>query len=524
MSVFRTYLFAVVLLMVLLVFGSCTSVREAQHTVAVADSLRAAGAVFDDSLVLADAADVLGTCGNRLLRPDDYTRACYHYGRLLRRRGDQVAAMRCFISGTHAQYICRPVKNPLFSDHTTLGRIYSNMGDFCHLEGNFQLAYEVKAFSADCFAKTDDTTAYYYALYEMAFELAELKKTDSTLNLLAEIERHTTDKYTLSLVNFTKASLFYNTKHYDSAVHYADISLTYYPYVTYVKSIKARAFHELNQCDSALYYANIVVQSPISSKRDKYNNLYIIVNKDSSTSPHVKDSLVSYRADIGVARREEAKALGHAVELLQQDLNNKPRYILLLLIVLIGSVALFVFVRIMWHHKKITAQIRKERQLLYSETQAEHNKQLQLIIEQNHISAQNAVLMEVNVSLQQRQSEYKEKMVREIEINCEALRNSHDWQKDICWQDYDMLCEMVNKNFFLLADKLKATRLLNEKEIRFCILIFIGGLQIQEMADVIQYGKSGIRNFKQKIAVKLGTKSANLRQFLIDMAANADTE
>ena len=94
---------------------ACQPVRDAQQTVALADSLRVnEGATYDDSLALAEAYSTLGHW--RLIYPDDYARACYYYGRMLRSRGDQVSAMRAFINGMHAPYMQRVVPLPWFSD------------------------------------------------------------------------------------------------------------------------------------------------------------------------------------------------------------------------------------------------------------------------------------------------------------------------------------------------------------------------------------------------------------------------
>ncbi|MBQ7647637.1 MAG: hypothetical protein IJS92_00980, partial [Paludibacteraceae bacterium] len=75
----------------------------ARHTLAVADSLRVnEGRLYDDSLALAEAYTLLGHW--RLIYPDDYARACYYYGYLLRQHNNQVAAMQAFIAGSHAPY------------------------------------------------------------------------------------------------------------------------------------------------------------------------------------------------------------------------------------------------------------------------------------------------------------------------------------------------------------------------------------------------------------------------------------
>ncbi|MBQ9338932.1 MAG: hypothetical protein IJS13_01215, partial [Paludibacteraceae bacterium] len=150
------------LICLLLVFTSCSRMREVQSVLCEADSLRSEGQCYDDSARLANAYSAPGNLCGRLFRPDDYVRACYRYGRQLREQGDcgcstdYVAAMQTFISGTHAQYLCRPVPNPLFSDHATLARIYSNMGAMCHLVDSFQLSYCMYEKCSEQFKRAND--------------------------------------------------------------------------------------------------------------------------------------------------------------------------------------------------------------------------------------------------------------------------------------------------------------------------------------------------------------------------------
>ena len=81
------------------------------------------------------------------------------------------------------------------------------------------------------------------------------------------------------------------------------------------------------------------------------------------------------------------------------------------------------------------------------------------------------------------------------------------------------MCEIVNQNFLMLANKLKAKHLLNDKEIRLCVLVLIGNFSSKQMADILCYGEKSIRSIKRNTAVKLGTNSSNLRDFLLQMAA-----
>ena len=130
-------------------------VDEACCVVAEADSLWQAGLQYGidegDSATLAQAYKTLEAIplpfreGLGLGSP--YAHACYHYGRLLRRADDPVAAMQVFISGTHSGT----------DDYHILGRIYSNMGDLCHLASEFQLSYDMYERSAHYFLENGDT-------------------------------------------------------------------------------------------------------------------------------------------------------------------------------------------------------------------------------------------------------------------------------------------------------------------------------------------------------------------------------
>ena len=257
----RKFIVFVLLCAVMLLGLPCCSsmaVRDAQQTVALADSLRVnEGVTCDDSLALAEAYSTLGHW--RLIYPNAYARACYYYGRMLRNRNDQVAAMRAFIRGTHAPYMQRVIPIPWFSDYHILGRIYSNMGTMSHLAGEFELSYEMYKTASEQILKTDDSTSYYYLLNDMAVELAEQKLQNETLSLLKKIDAECTNTDVLTKTWETKAILFRNLAQYDSAIYAARqlYSNGYSAATGYV--IEAQSYWHLEMYDSALYYAKLVI-------------------------------------------------------------------------------------------------------------------------------------------------------------------------------------------------------------------------------------------------------------------------
>ena len=489
---------------------ACQPVRNAQQTVALADSLRVnEGVIYDDSLALAEAHSTLGHW--RLIYPDDYARACYYYGRLLRNRNDQVSAMRAFISGTHAPYIQRVVPLPWFNEYHILGRIYSNMGTMCHLAGEFELSYGMYDLSARQFMDAGDTTLYYYALNSMALELAEQKQHNETLSLLRQIEAESTDINVLTKIWETKAILYRNLSTYDSAIYSARrlYSRGYYAATGYV--IEAQSFWQLEQYDSALYYAKIVMDHPYASNQDKYHMLYILMKHDESKSIQDVQALSSSRADLDAEVIEPLlQQLSAAVEVLQQNLDKKPHYMYLCFLL----ASIFLIIGVAWiaknHVKKITKLEQKKHQHL-----TKKNTDIRADIEQ--LQTSNKALRQENNDLQTKHSAYCEEIVREIENNCMAIRQSKDWKQELHWKEYNALCETVDHYFMLLATKLKATNKLEEKEIRLCILVMLE-MDNFAIAKTINYAPNGIGKYKYRIAQKLGTTIRDLRQFLIEMA------
>ena len=472
------------------------SVHEAQRTVAVADSMRVhAGKLFDDSLALAGAFSTLGSW--RLVYPDDYARACYYYGYLLRQHGDQVAAMQAFISGTHAPYVQRVVPLPWFSDYHILGRIYSNMGTMCHLIDEFTLGYTMYGLSASSFYKAGDTTAYHYALNSMALELAEQKLCNETLCLLDSIERGCANTDVLNKLWETKVILRYNLEQFDSAI-YAVRQLQcrgYHESTGYVKM--AQSFWHLNQYDSALYYAKYVIDCPYASKQDRYHMLYIACNHDTTIDTKTVQKLAARRADINYEYIEPLlQQNSAAVEILRHDIGEQPspKKILLFFIIL-SLIGIAVGLTFASFRKKIADLFNKHQQL----------------------QKENEYIRRSNDNIKQQNAAREQHIVQNIENTCVIIRQYNNWDEELHWKDYHALCEFINQHFYLLADKLKLIHHLDEKEVRLSILVLLDMFNNDTIAKILHYGK-GIRTYKSRLNAKLGNTGKDLRSKLIQIA------
>ena len=134
------------------------------------------------------------------------------------------------------------------------------------------------------------------------------------------------------------------------------------------------------------------------------------------------------------------------------------------------------------------------------------------------LATMNNTVQQRHEQIIQEHTEYTNSLAAQIEQNCYIFMHSEDFPDNMCWKDYDALCKIINDNFGMIEAKLRNKYHLSEKEIRLCILVLLGISGSRQMAGMLFYAESGIRNFKNRIAKKMGTNSVELRHFLINIA------
>ena len=464
--------------------------REAQEVIAHADSLREAHLYaqneYDDSLSLAQAYETLkeiplpfrGWLGLN----SSYAHACYHYGRLLRAKENYVEAMKVFIDATHSRT----------RDYRILGRIYNNMGDMAHLAGDYALSYDMFAISADCFLQNGDTINYYYGLNDMALELAEQGKKDSTLLLINKIENRCTDNYVLLKTLETKAIACKMVQQYDSTIYYTSQAFKHGYYTPTIILNRAQGYSLMGQKDSAVYYANILLKNN-SDVYNQCNALYILTNDDDSQNTKEIRRIAAERADSQKIIEDRKGELANAVQLLEQDLvyrsKHKTRVIYTILILAVVLVALFV----------ITQNIRKKRNRFIQEKK----DSLYQLEQKNSMHSKRVQTMHA-----------------EIENRCNILLQSPDLKKELCWKEYKQMCRMVDQQFYLFASKLQKEEL-KEREVRLCLLVFLN-LTHAQIAELMYVEENSVGKLKERAAKRLSTSRKNMRKKLLNMIVGED--
>ena len=464
--------YIVFLLLVGMVGQGCSSraLHEAEAVVSQADSLWQAGLMYGidagDSATLAQAYEKLGGIPlpfRTLLgvgSSDSYAHACYHYGKLLRAKDHSEEAMQAFINATHSRT----------HDYNILGRVYSNMGDLCHLAGDFQLSYDMYERSGQMYLLNGDSLLYFYDLNNMAYELAEQGKKDSCFNIIVNIKNHAS---------------------YDSV-------LLAYCWITQAQAcLKCKQYDSLSERDSATYYALFVLNNT-NELFDVNNALYILTNDDMSKDKDAIRETAAARSDTQKILEIRQGKMSQAVQLLELDLAKTPDlrwlYAVIATVLIIGAA---IVVYVYRKHKKhdLLAQKISDLTLKSNAVQANHEKL-------------------VNRYESQHQRREEETLHR-----CALLRNCPQIAVELKWNDFDSVSNIIDNHFYLLATKLRQKAVLNETEIRLCILVLIG-LNRSQIANTMPYALNSIGKLKDQTAKKLGTSGKNLRDFLIKIVVD----
>lgn len=449
------------------------TVLDGRNILAVADSSCVHGGALPDSTLLANMTRQLAPW--KYAYPTEYAKANYYYGRFLRASGHYSDAMQSFIKASQSR-----TKN-----HSLTGRVYTNIADICHLEGSYDLSYDFFERAARAFWGAKDTAAYCYALCDMAVELVQKDCYPQADSLLAEAEDLSQDTCLLAHIWLIKAMRYRHAKQYDSAIVCINHSQEYGQIIPSGYVIKAQAFSFAGQTDSAIYYANKAIA--ISQSLFDLNNMYYILANDDKQDIETIRRITSQRSDIQKQIEIRQGELSHAVEILTTEM-NKPydwRWIYLL----IGCATLL------------------GAYLMLSLTRKRH-----MSIQQD-IETQQSLQEQLSETQRQR---YKTALA-EFERNCAVLRALPNLERELCWNDYDRMCEIVNGQLAFLAGKLQQTQKLNEKEIRLCILVAIG-VSYKKMAEMLPYALSGLSKFKYTTAQKLDVSVKDLRQKLANLA------
>lgn len=324
----------------------------------------------------------------------------------------------------------------------------------CRIGERHELAYDLYEQSAGLFAKAAETTAYAFALNNMAWEQAVTGHKEAAMQLTDSAFVFCSNDIVRLKISESRAAACLYAEEYDSVLYYTQkMPLN----SVYFDMLRAQAFTFIGDNDSAVYYAQRVVQKT-NNPRYLDDAYYILTHCDSTAAADDIRGLAAARSDI------------------QQNLErNNPDWI----------------IAMQMAEKALEAQNPKQKRIWFCGLIA-------IFILFGAILACWLY--------------FRRKRINYVEQQCLQLKKSANLREDLHWNEYAQFCAVCNARLNGIVDKLEQKGL-SEREIRISVLILIG-FSYAEIAEILFRAESGIGKDKYIIAKRLGVSVKELHKTL----------
>ena len=135
------------------------------------------------------------------------------------------------------------------------------------------------------------------------------------------------------------------------------------------------------------------------------------------------------------------------------------------------------------------------------------------------LSQQLEDLKSKSQEIKQEHATHKKNLITQLEQNCLVITQNKEFPNNINWKNFETMRKIVDTNFNMFVSKLCHIGILNETEIRLCILVLLN-LDRNIVSNILPYAKNGVGKLKYRVAQKMGVEGKNLRKHLINIAIN----
>ncbi len=480
---------------------SCTpsvQVQEAQRIVAEADSMDTASRLYSDTTALRVAIQTLNTPTGRLCYRNALADAYYFLGRYMEDSctlPDQAAAY----------YIACDRLKP--SDPIRRGRVNACMAYICSNAGEDSLALIFNERSTEAFRESGDTLYYAYGLLYLSENHSQMRHHAVADSLWRQAQSfHLGSTYSTRVAE-VRGTYFQNRQAYDSALVYYMQALdnqregesrSY----TCMKIIQT--YEGLHTPEKSYPYAYYIATH---STNPTYisNACYTLIEEAANTNDvemaayyaHLREDVSRER---GTIRSQYSIAAVQCEEYLtDSDPERVWKIVIYILMVILCTECIVLLVSSFRHRHLVT---QKDA----------------LLQKQDILIQQQADTLENNLqTLQQMNEALFADHTEDFLIQVRHLRSVYPEPRKE-WNDYTTLKHDLQPTFLPLCHALEQKNL-QEYEIKFCIyLLLYEDATLSQLAEYIYHSSNGIRTTKGRIANKLGSTAANLRQTLLQMS------
>lgn len=473
----------IVSVVLLLCFSSCSSWHEAERVIAMADSVdQTEHVIYSDTAVLGKTIRTLDNPFGRFFMSNTLGKAYYYMGRNYSLSNQIVEAAGCYIEADRLQ-----IDDPIYR-----GRVNSNMAYICAQNNNDSLALIFYERASNEFKESGNEWRYSQTLLDRSESNILLHNYLVADSLLQIAQSYQFDSAYQARYYETCGLYFYEQQQYDSALVYFHKGLNYWQ----TEEDKCFSYLKIMQSywgnisiDSTMHYAQKCIL--ISNNPNYISNAYYCLMQVAKNKNDV-ELLSQYshaRTDAQKLLRDNTNQYAAAIPKLIEYLQNPYpwRWVwIMLATILLVCIILFVGV-VVYRHRNHIASEQIDRLSV-------------------HVENQDALLS---------QELYYRQLGEKLSNIVDKYHAPHKR-----WKEYKTMKRDLSPWLHIWMCKLD-TLPLSEREKIFCTIRLVYSYMSDiEIAEYLCYDKHGIRVFKQRIAKKLGTTSADLLDFLRNLPVN----
>lgn len=473
----------IVSVVLLLCFSSCSSWHEAKAVIAMADSIdQTEHVIYDDTAALGGVIRQLDNPFGRVLMSNTLGKAYYYMGRNYSLSNQIVEAAGCYIEADRLQ-----LDDPIYR-----GRVNSNMAYICAQNNNDSLALIFYECASKYFKESGNDWRYAQNLLdriEFNVKLLNYLVADSLLQIA---QSYQLDSLYQARLYETRGLYFYEQQQYDSALIYFQKGLDYWQSekekcFCYLKIMQVSL--EINSLAQAIPYAQCVIG--VSNNPNYLSNAYYCLMQQAKQEGDagLVSNYASCREDLNRVLEVYKESYTQAVTIIQDyELNPYPLRWVWIMLATILLVCIILFVgAVVYRHRNHIAREQIDRLSV-------------------HVENQDALLS---------QELYYRQLGEKLSNIVDKYHAPHKR-----WKEYKTLKRDLSPWLHIWMCKLD-TLPLSEREKIFCTIRLVYSYMSDiQIAEYLCYDKHGIRVFKQRIAKKLGTTSADLLDFLRNLPVN----
>lgn len=476
-------LILIVSVVLLLCFSSCSSWHEAERVIAMADSMdQTEHVIYSDTAVLGKTIRTLDNPFGRLFKSNTLGKAYYYMGRNYSLSNQIVEAAGCYIEADRLQ-----IDDPIYR-----GRVNSNMAYICAQNNNDSLALIFYERASNDFKESGNEWRYSQMLLTVAHHRINLHQFLIADSLLQIAKSHQLDSSYQARYYETCGLYHYEQLQYDSALVYFNKGLRYWQSETekcfiYLKIMQVSL--DINDLAQAIPYAQCVIG--LSHNPNYLTNAYYCLMQQAKREGNagLVSNYASCREDLNRVLEVYKESYTQAVTIIQDyELNPYPlRWVWIMRVTILLLCIILAIGTVVYRHRNHIASEQIDRLSV-------------------HVENQEALLAQ---ELYYRQ--FGEKLSNIVD-------RYHAPHKR--WKEYKTLKRDLSPWLHTWMCKLD-TLPLSEREKIFCTISLVYSHMTDiEIAEYLCYDKHGIRVFKQRIAKKIGTTSADLLDFLRNLPIN----